>query len=302
MSDKKYLFLFIVTVAMFIVSKVYASPAEPLLTSGATDSELTIKEALTNGTLSLDARYRFEHADVKNSGKKNAKASTLRTNIGYKTGLYNGLQGDLQIQNVSVIGANELYNSSINNETNRETVADPEVTQINHANISYSGIKGVKAIIGRQAINLDNQRFVGTVGLRQNDQSYDAIVVNAKSNNFDITYGISNRVNTIFGSDSPKGNLEGSFHIANASYNYKPLGKISTYAYLLDSDSSSSQYLSDTQTFGTRLAGSPKITKTLNFTYALEYANQSDYADNATSFNARYYTYEAGLKLVALSA
>ena len=70
---------------------------------------------------------------------------------------------------------NELYNSTRNGITDRPVVADPTGTDVNQALILYRGIDSTLIRAGRQRINLDNQRFVGAVGWRQNDQTYDGI-------------------------------------------------------------------------------------------------------------------------------
>lgn len=65
-------------------------------------------------------------------------------------------------------------------------------------------------------------------------------------------------------------------------------GKLSLYAYLLDYDSSSS---ADTSTYGVRFKGSAK-----SFLYTLEYAQQSDYAENTSSFTTSYLLGALGYK------
>lgn len=55
------------------------------------------------------------------------------------------------------------------------------------------------------AINLDNQRFVGSVAWRQNDQTFDAISLNIKPcKEFSLYYAYIDQVNTIFGSEDVK--------------------------------------------------------------------------------------------------
>jgi hypothetical protein len=64
----------------------------------------------------------------------------------------------------------------------------------------------VEATVGRQAINLDNQRWVGSVDWRQNDQTLDAVrAAVSPSRNTRLEYVHSWRVNRIVGPDSPQG-------------------------------------------------------------------------------------------------
>ncbi len=94
-------------------------------------------------------------------------------------------------------------------------VADPENIELNRAQISYL-VDGTGVTVGRQRINLGNQRFVGSVGWRQNEQTFDAVRGQLKAGvvSFDATYAISQR--TIFGTDSPNSRFEGDFVLANA--------------------------------------------------------------------------------------
>ncbi len=63
--------------------------------------------------------------------------------------------------------------------------------------------------VGRQHLNLADQRFIGTVGWRQNDQTFDAVVVENKSiENLTFTYAYIEQVNRIFGDQTPAQTLD----------------------------------------------------------------------------------------------
>ena len=53
-------------------------------------------------------------------------------------------------------------------------VADPENIELNRAQFQYK-TKALTVTGGRQRINIDDQRFVGSVGWRQNEQTFDAL-------------------------------------------------------------------------------------------------------------------------------
>src|SRR5688500_6320652 len=82
------------------------------------------------------------------------------------------------------------------------TVADPENLELNRLQVSYMK-DGTGVTVGRQRIVLDNERFVGNVGWRQNEQTFDAVRAQGKFGVvvLDATYSISQR--TVFGVDSP---------------------------------------------------------------------------------------------------
>ena len=50
------------------------------------------------------------------------------------------------------------------------TIVDPEQTEVNRAYLRYRGISRLDIGLGRQRIVLDNQRFVGNVGWRQDSR------------------------------------------------------------------------------------------------------------------------------------
>ena len=89
------------------------------------DVENIIKEGHFFGEM----RYRYEYAD-QNSIANDAKASTVRTNFGFKTGAYKNFQALFEGQIVQNIGAND-FNDTTNGKTTYPVVADPDVAEIN---------------------------------------------------------------------------------------------------------------------------------------------------------------------------
>ena len=54
-------------------------------------------------------------------------------------------------------------------------------------------------MVGRQRINLDNQRFVGVSPRRQNEQTYDGVLGQLQPvDELTLTYAYIDNVNTIF--------------------------------------------------------------------------------------------------------
>jgi len=238
----------------------------------------------TKGDLSLNLRYRLELVDQDNA-LEDATASTLLTKLGYKTATYQGFQAGLEFTNTARLGPND-FNSTVNGQAGFSVVPDPELTEVNQAYLSYKHKMGsLKA--GRYGINLDNQRFVGTVGFRQNDQTFDAFtgtVTPAKD--LTASYSYVYNVNTIFGKDSPNGDRDSNIHLLNASYAGLPFGKITAYAYLMEFNDT--QTLSN-NTFGIRFAGKTKVSNQIKVGYTLEYASQSEGGDSPLDYSADYF-------------
>lgn len=260
----------------------------------------SLSEALSKGKVSLDMSYRYESVDQDNISKE-AHASTLRSRLGYKTAAFKGVSGFLEFEDVSVIG-NEQYNSSANGKTQYPIVADPEDTEINQAYLQFTGVEGLILTGGRQRIKLDNDRFIGNVGWRQNEQTFDAIrLAVSPIAGLTGTYIYIENVNRVFGThhpskagtslSAPSANLLMSSHVIHAAYTNMPMLNVSLYGYLLDFDDVPA---ASNKTLGLRLTGAVPVGGDMKLLYTAEYADQSDYADGASSIDADYSLFELG--------
>lgn len=238
----------------------------------------------------VDLRYRLETVD-QDGLPRNTTASTVRIKAGIETIEWQGLSAKLEMEAISNVGA-EKFNDTLNGKTQFPVVADPEDVVLNQAYIRWrhGGIVDAKA--GRQAINLDNQRWVGSVGWRQNDQTMDAALVTVTPvKGFSATYGYSWRVQRIFGPDSPRGTFRNNdIHLIRASYKAPVIGNITAYAYLLDIPDAPG---ASSQTYGVRLAGKQDLGGA-KLLYTAEYARQSDHGSNPASFQHDYLLLEPG--------
>ena len=177
-------------------------------------------------------------------------------------------------------------------------VADPQNVELNRAQIQFTGLPKTLVTVGRQRINLDDQRFVGSVGFRQNEQTFDAARIEysgIKNVKADVTYAWSNR--TIWGIDGFGGrqqSVKGDNVFANLSYKHK-IGTLTGFAYLVDQDEAAvSGFRMSSQSFGARFAGAAPLSKAAKLTYALSYAKQSDYHNNPNDYSADYWFAELG--------
>jgi hypothetical protein len=134
-------------------------------------------DAFTGGHATIEERARVQF--VNQVGKSGAAALTLRSLIGFSTKPVDGLSATVQFLNVADLTSS--YNSGANGKTRYAAILDPSVTNLNQANIAYTGISETIATIGRQIINLDDVRFVGNVDFRQNMQTFDAVTAANKT-------------------------------------------------------------------------------------------------------------------------
>ncbi len=251
----------------------------------------SLSYAILHGTPWLNARYRYEAVD-QDGITEEAYASTLRTKIGYKTGLWQGFQLAVEGENVVALGVDH-YNSTTNGKTQFPIVSDPEDTTLNQLYVSYQGLPKTNITVGRQLINLDNQRFVGTVDWRQNDQTFDAASISSQFiDHASLYYAYIRKVNRITGPDATNGAYESNSHLINASYEFAPQLKVTAYDYMLDFDDALS---SSNVTYGVRLTGKHEVGEGVALIYAAEAANQSDYAGNTADYSANYYLVEPGV-------
>ena len=266
-----------------------------LLASGAIaaadNPPVTFADALAQGKASLNVRARYESVDQ--TALKDAEAITLRTRLGYTTAAYQGLKAMVEFENIASPDGDAYSQAGLNpGGAGRAVVADPEGSEVNQAWLAYTSGKTV-ATFGRQRLVLDNVRFVGDVGWRQNAQTFDAFVLTDKTlDKTTLTYAYLDRINRVFGDDHAQGNWDSDSHVFNASYAGLKAGTLTGYAYLLDFDNAAAQ---SSATYGVSFAGATPVTDALKFTYRAEYAAQSDYGSSALNYSTDYYTLELGL-------
>lgn len=220
-------------------------------------------------TLFSDAKFngeirpRYENVSVEDSTKKDADAFTVRATLGLETKLL-GIDGlSLRVDGTTVqsIGS-ENYNSSTNGQSTYEIVKDPETTRFSQGYLQYK-LGKTTAKAGRQIINLDNERFVGSVDWRQMMQSFDAAVISDSTvTNLTLTaayvWGIKGITNLpVSDTDSI---------ILNGSYKVNEILKVTAYDYILSS-------LHDTM--GLALTGNVPVS-IAKIDYRAEYASQND--------------------------
>jgi len=266
-----------------LVLAVSAVAGAPAFAADAAESEkasaVSLGEALGQGDVTLGLRARTETVDV--DGADSVDLTSLKTRLTYQSAAYQGFSTLIEMDDVTHLTDFE------------GGVADPEGTEVNQALLAYAFGKTTLKY-GRQRILLDNQRFVGGVGFRQNEQTYDGFsVVNNSLADTTLFLAHIHNVNRIFGEDSPVGDHRNDTYLLNAKYSGFSAGALSAYAYLIDNENAPAF---STDTYGLRFAG-----KTGAADYALEYATQSAAADNPASYDADYLLAEGGYKFGAIT-
>jgi hypothetical protein len=235
----------------------------------------------------IDVRVRFE--EVEQTGLvEEAEAGTIRARLGAETG---------KAWNTSLLIEGEFLTPWLTDYREDPAVAkkiaypvvpDGENYEVNRAQLVNTSIANTTMTLGRQRINIDDQRFIGNVGWRQNEQTFDALrVVNRPGGgNFTIDALYANRVNRLFGDDSPQGDYKGDLFLGNLAYQFR-VGKLTGFGYFLDFDPILPPTLGaalnparvSTKTLGVRFAGERPLSK-IKLGYAASYATQDDFGDN----------------------
>ena len=162
---------------------------------------------IADGKILFNARARYEYVDQDN--RKHSNAPTVRTRFGIQSGKVYGFSGLIEAENISILGNEHNFNpANINPESvHRSVVADPKGTEINRAWIGYDQTP-INVKVGRQRIILDKARFVGNVGWRQNEQTFDAASFSFTGiPNTTVFYAYVEEVHRIVGKRSPSRKL-----------------------------------------------------------------------------------------------
>lgn len=226
--------------------------------------------------VNLNLRYETNDTDDA-TDKDSASAFTLRSRLGVQFGSYKGFTGLYEVEDVQA-----FVSEYAPEDATYDVVADPENTEVNRAQIQYSA-DGFTAIVGRQRIILDNARFVGNVGWRQNEQTFDAARLTYKTDDLTLQYAYIDQVNGIL----RRFDADVTDHLINVAYSGLPVGTITAFGYLLEDDDTEKT----DDTIGFSLKGKQDM-----FLYSGTYAQQSVEA-GVNEFEATYMALELGANL-----
>jgi hypothetical protein len=247
----------------------------------------------------VDLRLRDEY--VSQLGlPEDANAETLRARLGFETG---------KVEDTSLLAEggfnfpldhNYRPDNAVSTYTQYPVVGDPENHAINRLQLTNTSLPLTTLVLGRQRINLDDQRFVGAANWRQSEQTFDALRVISTPGDLAIDLAYSNKFHRTSGVDSPQGTYKGRMMLANVGYSLGSLGKLIGFAYLLDFDplplpAANNPIYASTSTYGGRFVGSQPLGQALKFGYILSYATERQRGDNPRQFSDDYLLAEFSL-------
>ncbi len=282
---------------MTVLRKIYVFSAA-LLTAGlfaggasaAAPSELdTLLEALKSGKPKLDIRLRYERADM-DARDKVGRAATIRTRLGYGTADYRGFTAYVEMENVTAEDHGNYWDT-VRTDNGRGIVADPDGTEVNQVFLKYTAPESSPVpgdvIFGRQRIIWDDARFIGNVGWRQDEQTYDAWLAQSGFgvDGLKIKVAYLNNIRRIFSDDK---DADSSSPIVNISYQVIPELNVTGFGYFLDLEDGLAGQASDT--YGLRLNGKWAADDNITLGYQASWATQDEGDQSGgASYDADYW-------------
>lgn len=252
----------------------------------AADDSDTLTSAMASGDAGLNVRVRYEHVDQDSIPDK-ADALTVRLRLNYRTGVWNNWSGFAEYDHVFHLLSD--FNSGAGtspDKGNFPVVADPDGSDLNQLYLDYPVNDASKLRVGRQRILLDNQRFVGGVGWRQNEQTYDGLTfTNTAIRKTTLQYSYVGYVRRIFGQTVAAGKNNVDTHLLNARIALNDGWALTPYYYYIDNQDVAAF---STGTLGARLTGGFDAGENGKIKLAVEVATQSDVANNPVGYDAEY--------------
>ena len=263
-----------------------------------------------NGAVKIDLNTRFENVNQDNvrspllNGAPAAKqpvtanAVTTRLRLGLLSPVFHGLQGYAEYQGVYAMDSD--YNSTRNDKTGYSKVVDPYESELDQLWISYAGIADTVIKGGRQVIQFDDQRFIGNVGWRQMQQTFDSVLIthnNQQLFGLTVNAGYIGRVKTITTTTESV-----TAPILNVNYKLGDYGNMVGYGYWLDytDPGANADYFKSSQTYGLRLTNyqkqgdSFKLSDNYGLQYTAEWSSQSNYQSNPNNYTVNRYNLMGG--------
>ena len=240
------------------------------------------------GHIILETRLRNEYADQE--GLEDAHALTFAARFGYEIEPVSRLTFLVEGEWIEQLTDN--FTDTVRIVPGRPVIADPEDIQLNRLQLRYAFDEKSAVTLGRQRIVYDDARFIGNVGFRQNEQTYDAASIDwAATDEVRVRYAYLDRVNRIFGGESPMGEFQSDSHISQIDLNADELGAFSFFINALDFSNSP---VNSQLTYGVRWSRAFK-TDDWRIKLDIDGARQQDYRGNSSEFDVYYGKAKASL-------
>jgi len=263
------------------------APAEP-----PPAPEPTLSDQIAAGRLLLEVRARYETVDQTRTAvlRDEGQAFTVRTRLGWETAEFKGFKGLIEFEDVRQIGpehfavnvpgaATPPLNGA--DKARYPIINDPDVTELNRAQLTWTPSAALQVTAGRQRILLDDQRFVGNVGWRQDEQTFDSVRADVALGRVKATYAYVTHINRILGELK---DWDSDSHLLNVTWSPAEALRLQGFVYALDFGNSA---VNSSITKGAKASGKTWL-GLYQLAYNATYAVQSDYRGNTPAFDLAY--------------
>lgn len=245
-----------------------AASADPVESS--LDSVFSNLEAAVPGKFNINARLRYEVLELEGADKRDG--TSIRARYGYTTPDFYGFSAMVEGETIERLGG-QIHPLD---EMGKGTDLNQLWIQYKHAD--YGGIK-----VGRQIYALDDHRFIGHVGWRQNIQTFDAVTA-------DFTGIDQLSVKWFYLAEQHAVNRTHNELKAfglNTSYAFDPAFRLTGFYYHIEGDDVGNAAASN-RTVGLRATGKFDV-EAVAFNYSASFADQSAISPSPLDYNAKYW-------------
>ncbi|WP_295021798.1 OprD family outer membrane porin [Sulfurimonas sp.] len=284
-----------------------------MMGAGAVSAQADNVDILSNVKVNGQIRARYEMVDASDAANKpNANALTNRLVLGVGADMFgtDWLSAYAEMTDVRALNNNYDDKFAGNGTETNDVVADSEQTRLTQSYIDLKYGK-TKLRVGRQIINLDNQRFVGAVDWGQMPQTFDAYTLTDNTiENLNLTASYITQVNRVFNQDNTvsanaatAGKYDTRSILLNASYKVMDELKVTAYDYMIGQGTATTNGTGGSDTYGIALTGDVAVANGIKVNYRAEYAKQTDptmenkSATGNVNVDASYYDLELGANI-----
>ncbi|MES2341358.1 MAG: alginate export family protein [Pseudomonadota bacterium] len=254
--------------------------------------EPTLSDQIATGKLLLEVRARYETVDQTRTAtlRDEGRAFTVRTRLGWETADFKGFKGLIEFEDVRQIGPEHFAVNAPGAATpplngadkaRYPIINDPDVTELNRAQLTWTPSAALQVTAGRQRILLDDQRFVGNVGWRQDEQTFDGVRADVALGRVKATYAYVTHINRILGELK---DWDSDSHLLNVTWSPAEALRLQGFVYALDFGNSA---INSSITKGAKVSGKTWV-GLYQLAYNATYAVQSDYRGNTPAFDLAY--------------
>lgn len=244
------------------------------------------------GKVQMQLRLRSELVDEQGLAR-DANATTLRTRLGWTSPAWHDWRATVEVDDVRAFD-DDAYNSTVNGQTQRPVVGDPPDTELNRAQLEWKR-PAYDLVLGRQRLALDNQRFIGNVAWRQNEQTVDGATLRWRpAKKTELTLSWVGNVNRVYGprTGTQAANWHGDVVVLHGKRDLGKAGTLAVFWHGLDFDNSAANSLA---TAGLHWSGSAELGGGWRLPWIASLATQRDHGANTADYSAPYHLLELGL-------